>query len=533
MLERAITMPLLDVPLLVRLQEEFRLSMRRLLDDLCLDLESQYADVAKSLALPVAYFRFVRQSVERDAYAHWKVVGWIETLNDLVYFIDLLQQIREEQSPREFAAQLFGECQEKFFENSYLDDLFPRGVSQASGLERRLHELCTRLAQELTQESLCLVPALPMLWCASHKIGSWAVDVHLDHNVERADMSGTIAMGIEGDAYIAPPSVKRALKQSSGQATILVQPRELFLKIGRIVTPLGTMSGNHMKWNWTHLAPVVAVETSSGAVTVGPSLVYGKDRQPRTVAVTPTNQVARIRRAWTIIQEAWPEGQEVLALLTARIIPLKAKGVVSFSYRHRPGLSFINCFDRDNLDLIDDLIHENSHHHLNLFLRKQILFHRDRNQQIFYSPWRRSLRPLRGILHAAFTFAVGAMLFERLSTWASGPGSLARWTRAGLSARDLQRARFRCLEEVESVRYSIQDLEYAGRHLKWLTGSGRRLVTQLAESIEQVECNIAPHKKAILASTFGPALRRHGEELQKARQTYGPVRFGKVPPLLR
>ena len=29
--------------------------------------------------------------------AHWKVVGWIEALNDLVYFIDLLQQIREEQ----------------------------------------------------------------------------------------------------------------------------------------------------------------------------------------------------------------------------------------------------------------------------------------------------------------------------------------------------------------------------------------------------------------------------------------------------
>jgi len=86
---------------------------------------------------------------------------------------------------------------------------------------------------------------------------------------------------------------------------------------------------------------------------------------------------------------------------------------------------------------------------------------------------------------------------------------------------------------VESVRYSIQDLKYAGWHLKWLTGSGRRLVTQLADTIEQVENNIAPHKKVILASTFGPALRRHVKELQKARQTYGPVRFGEVTPLLR
>ena len=92
-------MPLFDVPLLVRLQEEFRLSMKRLLGDLCLDLEGQYADVAKSLALPVAYFRFLGHALERNAYVHWKVVGWIEALNDLVYFIDLLQQIREEQHP--------------------------------------------------------------------------------------------------------------------------------------------------------------------------------------------------------------------------------------------------------------------------------------------------------------------------------------------------------------------------------------------------------------------------------------------------
>jgi hypothetical protein len=521
-------MPLLEVSSLARLQEEFRLSMKRLLEDLCLDLESQYADVAKSLALPVAYIRFLGQALEREAYAHWKVVGWIEALNDLVYFIDLLQQIREDPNRREFAAQLFAECEEKFFENSYLDDLFPRGVSQASGLDRRLNELCARLTQELTQESLCLVPGLPMLWCASRKIPSWAIEVQFGHNVERAEIFGTMAMGMEGDSYEAPPPVKRTLKQSSGRAAILVRQHDLSLKIGRTVTPLCRRRGNLLEWNWMRRPPVVAMEPRPRAITVGPTLVYGKDRQPRTVASTSADQVERIKQAWTTVQEAWPEGQEVLALLTTRIIPLKAKGVVSFSYRHRPGLSFINCFDRDNLDLIDDLIHENSHHHLNLLLRKQILYHGDRNQQIFYSPWRRSLRPLRGILHATFTFTIGAMLFERLSTWASGRGGMARWKQAGLTSRDLQRARFRCLEEVASVRYSIQDLEYAGRHLKWLTGSGLRLVKQLEETIEQVERNIAPHRQAALASTLGPALRRHIKELQQARQTYGPVRLEKI-----
>jgi hypothetical protein len=521
-------MPLLDVPVLARLQEEFRLSMKRLLDDLCLDLESQYADLAKTLALPVAYFRFLGQALERDAYAHWKVVGWIEALNDLVYFIDLLQQIREEPNPREFSAQLFAECEEKFFENSYLDDLFPRGVSQAAGLERRLNELCARLAQELTQESLCLVPGLPMLWCASHRISSWTIEVRLDHNVERAELFGTMVVGMKGDFYEAPLTVKRILKQSSGRATILVRPQELSLKIGRTVTPLCMRRGNRLEWSWSHRLPVVAIEARPEAVTVGPTLVYGKDRQPRIVASTLAEQVVRIGRAWTIIQEAWPEGQEVLTLLTTRIIPLKAKGVVSFSYRHRPGLSFINCFDRDNLDLIDDVIHENSHHHLNLLLRKHVMYHGDHNQQIFYSPWRRSLRPLRGILHATFTFTMGAMLFERLSTWASGLGGSARWKRAGLTQRDLQRARFRCLEEVESVRYSIQDLAYASWHLKWLTGSGQRLIKQLEETIEQVEQNIGPHRKAVLASTFGPSLRRHIKGLQQARQAYGPVRLSKA-----
>ncbi|MDE3042947.1 MAG: hypothetical protein KGJ82_20580, partial [Nitrospirota bacterium] len=308
--------------------------MKQLLGELCLDLEGQYADVAKSLTLPVAYFRFLGQALERDAYAHWKVVGWIEALNDLVYFIDLLQQIREEQNLPEFAAQLFVECEEKFFENSYLDDLFPRGVSQASGLERRLNQLCARLTQELTQESLSLVPGLPMLWCASRKIPSQTMEVQLGHNVERAEMLGTMAVGIGGDSYEVPLSVKRALKQSFGQVTILIRPRELSVKIGRTVTPLCTMRGNRMEWSWKHRPPVMAMETPSGAITVGPTLVYGKDRQPRTVASTSVDQVRRIKQAWAIVQEAWPEGHELLALLTARIIPLKAKGVVSFSYRH-------------------------------------------------------------------------------------------------------------------------------------------------------------------------------------------------------
>jgi hypothetical protein len=135
---------------------------------------------------------------------------------------------------------------------------------------------------------------------------------------------------------------------------------------------------------------------------------------------------------------------------------------------------------------------------------------------------------LRGILHATFTFTMGAMLFERLSSWASGRGGAARWKRAGLTQRDLHRARFRCLEEVESVRYSLQDLHYADHHLGWLTGSGRRMVGQLAEALDHVEGSIERFKREVLRSSFGLALRRHSEELRKARMTYGPVRLSKA-----
>lgn len=521
-------MPVLDLQPLSRLTDELRLSMRRLLRDLCRELQADYPDLSSRFELPVALFQLLSRSLKIESYSNWKVVGWIESLNDLVYFLDILQQWDQEPDRGEFTQQLFAECQEKFFENSYIHDLFPLGRPRAAALEKRLTSLCRRLARELTQESIFFDPALAVNWCRQRRLRRWNVPGLLGANFERAEAGGGISVGIAGEWYEAPQKVFRMLKRASGHATFLVEANGISVRIGRKTSELWTGWGTQGEWGWKSHAAVVALETEQGPVTVGPTVVYGRGRQPRTVASTEQKQVKRISRAWHTIQEAWPEGHGVLALLTSRIVPLKAKGVVSFSYRHRPGLSFINCFDRDNLDLIDDLIHENSHHHLNLLLRKQVMYHGDHHQQIFYSPWRRSLRPLRGILHATFTFTMGAMLFERLSSWASERGGAARWKKAGLTGRDLQRARFRCLEEVESVRYSLQDLSYADRHLGWLTGSGRRMVGQLAEAIEQIERRIEPHRKAVSLSTFGPALRRHNDELRKARQTYGPMRLSEV-----
>jgi HEXXH motif-containing protein len=502
--------------------------MRRLLQDLCRELQADYSDLSSRFELPVGLFQMLGQAFKVESYSNWKVVGWIEALNDLVYFLDILQQWEHEQEHAKFADQLFTECQEKFFEHTYLDDLFPQGRSQVAGLEQRLTGLCQRLAREITQESLFLDPALPVKWCRQRKLPRWDVPGTLGANFERADAAGTISVGATGEWCEAPNDVRWMLSRSAGRVTFQVGSTGISAQTGKIVSPVWSGWGLQGQWQWTHHPRHVVIDSDHDSATVGATLVYGRDRQPLTVKPSERRHVERIAHAWQIIRQAWPAGGDVLTLLTSRIIPLKAEGVVSFSYRHRPGLSFINCFDRDSLDLIDDLIHENSHHHLNLLLRKYVMYHNDRNQQIFYSPWRRSLRPLRGILHATFTFTMGATLFERLSSWASGRRGAARWKRAGLTPRDLQRARFRCLEEVESVRYSLQDLHYADHHLGWLTGSGRHLVGQLAKAIEQVERSMASHRKAVHASKFGPALRRHIKELHQARQTYGPVRLRKA-----
>lgn len=513
-------MPLLDAAVIRRLQLEFRRSMRSLLTAVCRDIEGHYAPLAKRLELPTDYFRFLAGTLDHSAYSNWKVVGWIEALNDLLYFLDLLAQIRQERDRRDFAEQLFEECTQQFFENSYLDDLFPLGRPQARGLRGRLQSLCHRLAFDVTRESIFLDPQGTFQWMTRRRRRPWTVPARLEASFERAEEAFVIPVGYDGSAFVAPAPVRKAVANQAGRMSVAVSAEDIVLQASGS-HPLCTRQGRTISWHWARREPA-RIAASPEQATIGPTLRYGKNREPTSLSPSDANQMARIRRAWQTIRRAWPEGHALLALLTSRVIPLDAAGVVSFSYRHRPGLSFINCFDRDNLDLIDDLIHENSHHHLNLLLRKHVLYHRDRNQQIFYSPWRRSLRPLRGILHATFTFTMGALLFARLSAWAESGQGKAQWRQAGLTARHLLRARFRCLEEIESVRYSLFDLKYA-RRLKWMTPAGVRLVANLEAAVLSAERDMSHHRKAVLASSFGRVLRRHVAELQRARQQHGPM----------
>jgi HEXXH motif-containing protein len=475
-------------------------------------LEDHYRRAVTDFRLPLDFFGFLGHSLKPDDYSNWKVVGWVEELNDLLYFIDLREQLLVEQQPRDFAADLFAECQEKFYENSYQDEIFPRGKPEPAGLERRLSRLCARLARQVTQESLFLVPGLPCGWLAEMQTGfkrsarpGWIVPCDLSANFERAELPGRVYVGLEG-AYLDPPArLRKKIAAGGSVAHFLIEPDGIRMTVGREPIPLWSPEQQPSRpWRLIQPCPL-----EFDPMTLGSALLYRRDLTPSRVTRASPTLVARFQRALGVIKQAWPEGAEMVALLTSRVVPLKAKGVVSFSYRNRPGLSFVNTFERDEFDLIDDLIHENSHHHLNLLLRKYDMKRGDRNQEIFYSPWRRSLRPLHGILHATFTFTMGAILFERLASW------------KGCNERGRLRARFRCLEEVESVGYSLRDLTHAADRLGWLSTSGAALVRLLKGEISKVRRRIEPFRASVHRSRYGPALRRHIRTLARARALYG------------
>jgi len=515
-------MLLFDQRVLLSLVGEFRTSMRTLLADVCEDFE-HYPALMRRLLLPVGLFRLLGGVLEREEYSNWKLVGWIETLNDLLYFVDLHQQLTTEHDPVEFPEELHAECQEKFYENSYIDELFPDGMVDHRGLSGRLLHLCCRLSRDIVQQTILFYPGLACDWTSTISARRWSVGCDLNPNFDRAELPWCLPVGLDGTCYHAPLHIRKALSSANNKARIIVSPQ------GFALTALGRFypvyaCGSDERWYWKRHSPTVIRRSPLGTVTVGPTLEYGRQRIPRRVRPTSPAVAKRIQQALSILKEAWPEGDELLTVLTSRIIPLRAKGVVSFSYRHQPGLSFINCFDRDNLDLIDDLIHENGHHHLNLLLRKYVLYRDDRNQEIFYSPWRRSLRPLRGILHATFTFTMGAFLFERLSTWGSRPAGYRGWTRSGLSMQNLRRARFRCCEELESVRYALQDLHWANRRLGWIPQSGQDLIGQLSRILSAITRKIDQHAPSVHRSRYGAVLRRHQQELRMARRRYGSLR---------
>lgn len=169
--------------------------------------------------------------------------------------------------------------------------------------------------------------------------------------------------------------------------------------------------------------------------------------------------IERISRALDLVKTYSPDSYDLFRRFTKRVVPIKQKEFVSYSLQSLPGHSFINLYNRDELDLMDDLLHENGHHHLNHYLILENPLREDPDQ-IYYSPWRRSLRPVRGIYHAHLTFFFALKLYHDLSV-ALLEGRL-EWPRP-LTAKEKEKIFFRYAEEWVMLEYSAVDLKRAHR----------------------------------------------------------------------
>ncbi|OUR92872.1 hypothetical protein A9Q84_20380 [Halobacteriovorax marinus] len=183
--------------------------------------------------------------------------------------------------------------------------------------------------------------------------------------------------------------------------------------------------------------------------------------------------------ALDIIKETSSDLYQTFSSFTHSIIPVDEPGIVSFSQQQLPGYSSINLFERDFVDLIDDLLHENGHHYLNAFLNVDELIIED-DEKIYFSPWRKALRPVRGIYHATFTFYWALELFSSLYKNVVVEDKIKSYQ---FSTEQKNKITKRFIEEFEMLTYCFTDLKHAHKNKK-ITEQGWSLISESFKMIE-------------------------------------------------
>jgi hypothetical protein len=179
----------------------------------------------------------------------------------------------------------------------------------------------------------------------------------------------------------------------------------------------------------------------------------------------------RIEVACKVIRHFSVTSWERFQAFTEVIIPISQEEFVSYSHQELPGTSMINLYDRDFVDLLDDLIHENGHHHLNYYLNLETLI-QEPIDCIYYSPWRRTLRPIRGIYHAYFTFFWAFKLFSDMVS-AKDLDSIFYI----FSEKEKEKIIWRAIEEYHMLNFAFADLQWA-RKQKLISNDGWKLIKE-------------------------------------------------------
>ena len=213
---------------------------------------------------------------------------------------------------------------------------------------------------------------------------------------------------------------------------------------------------------------------------------------------------SRIDLALKLIKIYSPSSWERFCSFTEVIIPINNEELVSYSHQELPGYSMINLYHRDFVDLLDDLLHENGHHHLNYYLNLSKLIEEPKDLD-YFSPWRDSPRPLRGIYHAYFTFFWAYKLFRDIIINKDQEQNLHEFTKV-----EWKKIYSRAVEEYHMLNFSFEDLKKAKRKglihpegwslieeqqkllkkdkkliLEWETKCSKRELTKLKRALEK------------------------------------------------
>tara|TARA_R100000656_G_scaffold107455_1_gene79606 strand:- start:20 stop:1384 length:1365 start_codon:yes stop_codon:yes gene_type:complete len=218
--------------------------------------------------------------------------------------------------------------------------------------------------------------------------------------------------------------------------------------------------------------------------------------------------IANINKAIQVIKKSSPRCYEALKTFTESIILIDEPGIVSYSLQSLPGYSNINVAERDFIDLVDDLIHENGHHILNAMLNAEELIEED-DDKIFWSPWRQSLRPIRGMYHGYLTFCWAFTLF--IDLYRNPPSELDQ--------SQMEKVQMRFVEEFIMLKFCQDQLDHAFR-LGKINESGMKLVREANKLLEQESDFVDKVVASKLTSTNAAKVSELQTALSKADKTY-------------
>jgi Lhr-like helicase len=171
----------------------------------------------------------------------------------------------------------------------------------------------------------------------------------------------------------------------------------------------------------------------------------------------------------------------------------------------------INLYHRDFVDLMDDLLHENGHHHLNYYLNLGRLID-EPVDQIYYSPWRRTPRPLRGVYHAYFTFFWAFKLFADLAK-AKDVDSIFYL----FKKEEKEKIIWRAVEEFHMLNYTFKELKWA-RKQGLIHNTGWTLIEEQQKELNKFKRLVPVWEKKL--KTYKKELSLLKKTLKKAEKDF-------------